>query len=102
MKPPTRRMWAEESMMKKRQDAAATRFEDRHIGPAPRDITAMLDTVRAKSLDALMNETLPSSIRIPAAPDLGPALSEIEALAHMSELAANNKVFTSLIGQGYS
>ena len=30
------------------------------------------------------------------------ALSETEALAHMRELAAQNQVFTSLIGQGYS
>jgi glycine dehydrogenase len=82
-------------------DAAAT-FVRRHIGPSPRDISAMLETVGAKSLDALMGETLPSSIRQKAPLNLGPALSETEALAHMSELAARNQVFTSLIGQGYS
>ncbi len=43
-------------------DAAAT-FVRRHIGPSPRDISAMLETVGAKSLNALMGETLPSSIR---------------------------------------
>jgi glycine dehydrogenase len=82
-------------------DAAAT-FVRRHIGPSPRDISAMLETVGAKNLDALMGETLPSSIRQKAPLNLGPALSETEALAHMSELAARNQVFTSLIGQGYS
>src|SRR5882672_8019991 len=82
-------------------DAAAT-FVRRHIGPSPRDISAMLETVGAKSLNALMGETLPSSIRQKAPLNLGPALSETEALAHMSELAARNQVFTSLIGQGYS
>ena len=74
----------------------------RHIGPSPRDVTAMLETVGAKSLEALMAETLPSSIRQKAPLDLGTALSETEALSHMRALAAQNEVFTSLIGQGYS
>ena len=81
---------------------AATDFVRRHIGPSPRDINAMLETVGAASLQALMNETLPASILQKAPLDLGRALSETEALTHMSELAAQNQVFTSLIGQGYS
>ena len=81
---------------------AATDFVRRHVGPSPRDVNAMLETVGAASLQALMNETLPASIRQKAPLDLGRALSETEALAHMSELAAQNQIFTSLIGQGYS
>ena len=81
---------------------AATTFVRRHIGPSPRDVSAMLETVGAKTLGALMGETLPSSIRQKAPLDLGTALSETEALAHMRELASQNQVFTSLIGQGYS
>src|SRR6202789_899990 len=80
----------------------ATTFARRHIGPAPRDVAAMLKSVGATSLSALMAETLPSSIRQQAPLDLGKALSETEALAHMRDLAAKNQVFTSLIGQGYS
>ena len=80
---------------------AATSFVRRHVGPSPRDVTAMLETVGAKSLEALMAETLPSSIRQKAPLDLGTALSETEALSHMRALAAQNAVFTSLIGQGY-
>ena len=83
------------------REPAAT-FVRRHIGPSPRDIATMLDTVGAKSLEALMAETLPSSIRQKAPLDLGSALSETDALAHMRGLAAQNEVFTSLIGQGYS
>ena len=49
-----------------------------------------------------MSQTLPSSIRQKTPLDLGRAFSETEALAHMRELAAQNQVFTSLIGQGYS
>ncbi len=86
----------------KATDEPAATFVRRHIGPSPRDINAMLETVGAKSLGALMAETLPSSIRQKAPLDLGTALSETEALAHMRELAAQNQLFTSLIGQGYS
>jgi glycine dehydrogenase len=81
---------------------AATDFVRRHIGPSPRDIAAMLETTGAKSLAELMGQTLPSSIRQKAPLDLGRALSETEALSHMRELAAQNQVFTSLIGTGYS
>ncbi|SDJ80316.1 MULTISPECIES: aminomethyl-transferring glycine dehydrogenase [Bradyrhizobium] len=81
---------------------AATDFVRRHIGPSPRDIAAMLETTGAKSLAELMGQTLPSSIRQKAPLDLGRALSETEALSHMRQLAAQNQVFTSLIGTGYS
>ena len=81
---------------------AATDFVRRHIGPSPRDISTMLNSVGANSLGELMSQTLPSSIRQKTPLDLGRAFSETEALAHMRELAAQNQVFTSLIGQGYS
>jgi glycine dehydrogenase len=87
---------------RKPADEAATTFVRRHIGPSPGDVSAMLETVGAKTLGALMAETLPSSIRQQTPLDLGTALSETEALKHMSELASQNQVFTSLIGQGYS
>ena len=87
---------------RKPTDEAAATFVRRHIGPSPRDVSAMLESVGAKSLDALMAETLPSSIRQKVPLDLGPPLSETESLKHMRELASRNEVFTSLIGQGYS
>src|SRR5712692_2152731 len=90
------------TMHYKPANGVATSFARRHIGPSPRDISAMLETVGAKSLSALMAETLPLSIRQTAPLDLGRALSETEALSHMRELASQNQVFTSLIGQGYS
>jgi glycine dehydrogenase len=80
----------------------ASTFVRRHIGPSPRDVATMLQTVGAASLGALMAETLPSSIRQKVPLDLGKPLGETEAIAHMRELAAKNQVFTSLIGQGYS
>ena len=86
----------------KHANEAATDFVRRHIGPSPRDVDAMLESVGATSLGELMGQTMPSSIRQKTPLDLGRALSETEALAHMGELAAQNRVFTSLIGQGYS
>src|SRR3954471_5157442 len=85
----------------RKKTEAATTFARRHIGPSPRDIDAMLETVGATSLNALIGETLPASIRQQRPLDLGPALSESEALSHMQTLAAQNRIFTSLIGQGY-
>src|SRR3984957_10027261 len=82
-------------------EPAAT-FARRHIGPSPRDVAAMLETVGAASLGELMAQTLPSSIRQEKPLDIGTPLSETEALSHMRELASRNQVFTSLIGQGYS
>src|SRR6201991_268995 len=80
----------------------ATTFVRRHIGPSPRDVSAMLESVGAKSLSELMGQTLPASIRQASPLDLGHALSETEALSHMRALASQNQVFTSLIGTGYS
>src|SRR5258708_36895581 len=83
-------------------DEAATTFVRRHIGPSPRDVAAMLETVGAKTLSELIGQTLRSSIRQKAPLDLARALSETEPLAHMREPASRNQAFTSLIGQGYS
>ncbi|GEC15582.1 aminomethyl-transferring glycine dehydrogenase [Nitrobacter winogradskyi] len=84
------------------REEPATTFARRHIGPSSRDIAAMLETVGAKSLEALMNEALPPSIRQKAPLDLGEGFSETEVLTHMQALAAQNQPLTSLIGQGYS
>jgi glycine dehydrogenase len=87
---------------RKHGNEPATNFARRHIGPSPRELDAMLEAVGAKSLAALMSQTLPSSIRQRAPLHLGKPSSETEALEHMANLAAQNQVFTSLIGQGYS
>ncbi|BEV44626.1 aminomethyl-transferring glycine dehydrogenase [Afipia carboxidovorans] len=77
-------------------------FARRHIGPSARDVASMLETVGAPSLDALIDEALPAAIRLNRPLDLPPPASEADALTHMRELAAQNQIFTSLIGQGYS
>ena len=70
MRPPTRRIRRDFERMtmnahhKLNQEPAAT-FVRRHIGPSPRDVQAMLETVGAKSLDALMAETVKRLGRLP-------------------------------------
>jgi glycine dehydrogenase len=73
----------------------------RHIGPSPEEMDDMLKVVGAVSLDALIDETVPASIRQEAALEFGRPLSERELLFHMREGAGRNVLMTSLIGQGY-
>ncbi|WP_029042082.1 aminomethyl-transferring glycine dehydrogenase [Cucumibacter marinus] len=76
-------------------------FVSRHIGPSPNEVADMLKEVGAHTLDALIDETLPKSIRQKNALEIGPALSETGVIAHMKAIAGKNERFTSLIGQGY-
>jgi glycine dehydrogenase len=72
----------------------------RHIGPSPAEMALMLKSVGVDSLDQLIDETVPAAIR-QSEPLTWAPLAEHELLARMREVAAKNKVMTSLIGQGY-
>jgi len=72
----------------------------RHIGPSPAEMAEMLKAVGVPSLDALIDETVPASIRQSIPLGWAP-LSEHDLLARMRRVAGRNKVLTSLIGQGY-
>ena len=72
----------------------------RHIGPSPAEMDAMLHAVGVGSLDDLIGETVPASIRQKVPLGWAP-LSEQDLLARMRAVAGRNKVMTSLIGQGY-
>jgi glycine dehydrogenase len=82
-------------------ELSCEKFSDRHIGPRPDEVAAMLATIGAQSLDALMDETLPSSIRLRGAMAIDAGMTEAEVLRHLAKIAARNRVMTSLIGQGY-
>jgi len=77
------------------------RFQVRHIGPRPADVPAMLETIGAPSLDSLVDEIVPSDIRLREPLSLTPALSEAEYLAGVWQIAQRNQVFRSYIGLGY-
>jgi glycine dehydrogenase len=76
-------------------------FASRHIGPSQKDIDAMLAALGVASLDELIDQTVPASIRHPRPLEHGPALSEVDALAHLKAIAAKNQIFTNFIGTGY-
>ena len=76
-------------------------FARRHIGPSPDDRDRMLETVGAASLDALMDEAIPASIRLARPLNLPPAESEHEYLRRLTAVARRNKTFRSYIGLGY-
>ena len=80
-------------------------FVARHVGPAGDDVTQMLATVGASSLDALVAETVPASILLDPgnrpALSLGEAATEAAALAELQALASRNQVWRSYLGAGY-
>lgn len=76
-------------------------FSRRHIGPSATETEEMLATIGVNSLDELIDQTIPASIRLPEAPAVGEALPEHVYLAELREIAAQNEVFKSYIGLGY-
>ncbi len=76
-------------------------FVDRHIGPSDTDIDKMLEPLGLSSLDALMDATVPASIRMKTTLDLPTPRGEYELMIALRELAGRNKVLRSLIGMGY-
>jgi len=76
-------------------------FALRHLGPRESDLSHMLETIKAESLEQLIFETIPDDIRLKQPLDLEPAMTEYEYLSHIQELGKKNKVFKSYIGLGY-
>ena len=77
------------------------RFENRHNGPDEDQVKSMLATIKAESIDALIDQTIPKSIRLKKELDLPLAKSEYQFLKDFRKLAAKNKLFKSYIGTGY-
>ena len=76
-------------------------FQPRHIGPRTRDLEHMLDVVGAASLDELVDQAIPESIRLDGALDLPAAESESQFLERLADTATRNFGYRSFIGLGY-
>jgi len=76
-------------------------FAPRHIGPSREQTAEMLEVVGARSLDVLIDEALPVSIRLKEPLDLPAAESESQYLNRLKTIARNNRVLKSFIGLGY-
>lgn len=78
------------------------RFEKRHIGPSEADTQKMLKLLNVNTLDELVAETVPNSIRLKKPLNLSPALSEFEYLSELKTTAAKNRLMRNFIGMGYN
>src|SRR5215204_1805374 len=77
-------------------------FVPRHIGPSPVDIDKMVNAIGFKTLDELIDATIPEKIRFRADLGLPSGRAEHEVLAEFRALAARNRVYRSFIGMGYA
>jgi len=77
------------------------RFVSRHIGPRDSEIDEMLKAVGVKSIDELIDQTVPKGIRMEKPLNLPEPLSESEYLGKIKSIASKNKLFRTFIGMGY-
>ena len=76
-------------------------FALRHIGLSQTDIDNLLNQLGYESLEEFSKSALPKNIFIEEKLELNDALSEEEALKALKEIAKENTVYRSFIGQGY-
>ena len=76
-------------------------FVRRHIGPSEAEQTQMLSDLGLSSMDELIRQIVPDSILLRGDYKLPDGCSEQEALTELKEIAQQNIVKRSLIGQGY-
>lgn len=76
-------------------------FKSRHIGPRNNDINEMLKAVNVESLDKLIDETVPDSIRTDKSLNTGSGMSEYEFLNKLRDITSKNKLYKNYIGLGY-
>ena len=76
-------------------------FIQRHIGPDEAETAAMLAELGVDSMETLIAQTVPASIRLPKPLATGNSRTENDALTHLKAVAAKNKMYKSYIGMGY-
>ena len=76
-------------------------FIRRHIGPGEAQIQQMLGELGFDSLDALIDDTIPASIRSNEPLKIGQNKTERGTLSYLRKMADRNKVYISMIGMGY-
>ena len=77
-------------------------FAKRHLGPNPVEIQQMLELLGVSSLETLIDQTIPSTIRLNYSLKLPEAQTEYAALNQLKAIASQNQVYRSFIGMGYS
>jgi glycine dehydrogenase len=74
----------------------------RHIGPDAQQIRQMLHALGLSSLRELVDKAVPAAIRSSRPLGLGSPCSEQQVLAELRAMAAQNQVWRSFLGMGYS
>jgi glycine dehydrogenase len=77
-------------------------FQQRHIGVAADSVSEMLEVLGISSLEQLINDTVPQTIRLTSSLNIPDAETEYNALLKLKAIASQNQVYRSFIGMGYS
>ena len=76
-------------------------FANRHLGPNEKEIAQMVKTIGVNDVAQLIDETIPSDIRLKEALALPEGISEYAFQKKILRLAQKNKLFANYIGMGY-
>lgn len=77
------------------------KFVNRHIGPSTNELENMAKFSGAESVNDLINQTIPSNIRLKEHLSLTLPVNEHIFLEDLRNIAEKNKVYKSYIGMGY-
>jgi len=77
------------------------KFELRHLGKSNEEITEMLSVIGVNTIDELIDQTIPSKIRLKKPLQLPSPSSEYNFLKDFKKIVSKNKIFKSYIGLGY-
>ena len=76
-------------------------FANRHLGPNEKEIAQMVKTIGVNDVAELIDETIPSDIRLKETLALPEGISEYAFQKKIQQLAQKNKLFANYIGMGY-
>ncbi len=82
-------------------NTSGAEFIKRHIGPNDADTQKMLESIGAKSLNELIEKTVPNNIRLKKPMNIPAGLSEFEMLKSLKAIGDKNIIAKNFIGQGY-
>lgn len=83
--------------------AVRSKFVDRHVGPNDYQIKSMLLDLGFSDMESFIKSVVPKNILIKGEieKNLPAGISEADAISEIKNLASQNQVFKSLIGNGY-
>ena len=76
-------------------------FVNRHIGPSEKDVEQMLQVIGVRSVEELLSQVMPQSIRLRKPLALDEPMTEVQFAGHIRSLAERNQIYRSFIGMGY-